>query len=221
MQFKKALPAIGLGLTLIFGLAACSSSEEPPVKATTEKTTEKPTTTEKKEEPKESEEKENTDGVLVTFQALGEEQEDGEFSRFPVEFTVAIDSIEKMSESERTDLYKEAMEEQKTKFDAFDFYKIHYTETYVSGDDPKNQNFYTSYNPITSEGTLLNHVALIGYDWCTNKTINEDFVNGTPNVGCILGAVAKGEPAPAGIHFAQTGTDTDRSTGTPIEIYVK
>jgi len=224
MRLKKALPIIGLGLAAALTLAGCSSDPAPT------KEIDKPSTSAPSETPSETEAPSDdktpdpakpgasTGATEVTYIGLGEKGEDGEYTHFPVVISVKVDSIDLISEAERASLYETATDEQKTRLDAFDYYKINYTETYVSGDDPAYQASYTSYDPVNASGTKLTSLALIGFDWCPANSFSKDFVNGTPQTSCLLGAVAKGDTAPAGIQFAQSGTATDAYDGTPIVI---
>lgn len=217
MQFKKTLPILGAGLILALTLAGCSSADAPAkTKAPTSSSSTAPAKdSSTKPAPKDEKPATSKDGV-ITFSGQGEKDATtGEYAHYPVEIAVKVGSIEKISTAEHDALYAVAKPDQQKAFDAFDLYKVNYTETYVSGNDPKYQATYTSYKAVDKDGVKITGLAVIGFDWCKSNSFTKDFVTGTPNDSCILAAVAKGGAAPAGIQFSQYGTPSEK---TPIVI---
>lgn len=217
---KKLLPLAGATLALALVLTGCSSSADPePSKAPSPvQTTEPDADGDTGSDGAETDEAVAGETVRITYTALGEKQEDGEYSHFPVEIDVKVASIDAISQAEHDELMNEANEDSKSTLAAFDYYKVLVEETYVSGDDPAHQASYTSYDPVTESGAKLNSLPIIGFDWCKSSAFSKDFINGETNTSCVLAAVAKGEPAPAGVRYAQYDTDYDPSNGTPAVI---
>lgn len=220
---KKLLPIAGVTLALALTLTGCSggdakeSSKESPKPTNSSSSTATPEDTEKPDSSTPA----GADEVIVTFDALGEKGADDEYAHFPVDIAVTVPSITPLSDTELAGIMEVADADQKNTFAAFDFYKVIVNETYISGDDPKNQATYTNYNVIDADGAQLNDLPLIGFDWCESSSFSEDFISGTPNESCLIGAVAKGAEAPAGVQYAQYDTKYDPSEGEPVAIYLK
>lgn len=218
MKLTKKLPLIGVGLVLTLGLAACSpaAEEEPPALPAP---AESAPSEEPSVEPEESEpaDRPAAEGAgVITYEALGEKNADGDYDRFPVEIAVNVNSIDAISEAELADLYSTASDSQKATLDAFDFHKIVITQTYVSGGNPEFQSSNESFDPISSDGVELQRLPLIGFDWCATESFSPEFIDGAPITSCILAAVAKGSPAPAGVQFSQFDTASEDS---PVKIF--
>lgn len=221
---KKFLPIAGATLALALALTGCSAGADTDDAVAPKKTssaTPTPTpTAEPTDEAKDTQAPATSAaGVVVTFEGQGEKGADGEYAKYPVEIAVTVPSITPLSAAELESIVTIADDDQKNTFAAFDFYKVIVNETYVSGNDPKFQATYTSYKAIDAKGAELNNLPLIGFDWCASSSFEKDFVTGTPNESCLIGAVAKGGEAPAGVQFSQYGTDTDAYDGTPIVIF--
>lgn len=237
---KKLAPIILVSSLLAIGLTACSAGDPvptvsksptvtatPSAKASPSKTataTPKPTAT-STPKPTAAPSDESWNTVLnrptkatVTWQASS----DGDSNKsFPVEFTFSVSKVEKMSADEFKQVEEASSEESNKTFAAFDFYKISVDEKYVSGKDPKNQSSASAFYPIDGEGVQANRLPLIGFDWCESGSFGDDFVKGKTNSFCLVGAVAKGSPAPAGVEFAQDSTKYSASTGKPEKVFVK
>lgn len=217
MRLTKSLPILGVGLALTFGLAACSPAAEPappadPAPVVTETPAEETPSEETPAKPAPS------GANTITFTALGEKGADGEYAHFDVEIAVSVDSVDLISDAERAEIYSVANDSDKATFDAFDFYKILFTQTYVSGQSPEFQSSITSFDPIDAAGTRLQSLPLIGFDWCKSNSFSRDFVNGEANTSCVLAAVAKGAAAPAGLQFSQFDTPSESN---PVLIFKK
>jgi hypothetical protein len=227
---KKLLPFAGVTLALALALTGCTNADEPaatksptatksatatptPSATPSAEPTATATATEKPEDAKAE--------VEVTWQALGEKKENDEYVKFPVKLAVTVPSIEKLSDEELEEVNAVADDEQKNTFAAFDFYKVNVEQTYVSGKDPVNQSSYTDFDVVDAKGVELNDLPLIGFDWCATNSFSEDFVKGTPNKSCLVGAVAKGAEAPAGVQFSQSDTKYDAADGKPETILKK
>lgn len=219
---KKLLSITGVALALTLTLAGCSNGDDgknaspKPEKTTSATPTPSPTD--------DADEKGDTtkgpavaEGAVITYEAQeSEKNEDGEYDKFPVKIDVQVKSVDPVTEDELKSLMDVATDDQKTSFPAFDFYKVNYAESYISGKDPVNQATYTNYKAIDTEGTPVTKLSIIGFDWCKSNAFSKDFIEGTPNKGCIIGGVAKGNQPPAGIQFSQFGTDSEKE---PVDIY--
>jgi len=226
---KKLLPVAGVALALTLTLAGCSNSEpagdatasSKPTKSSSASAVPKVTKTPAPNATPSATSTAKAGPVEVTFTSLGEKKADGEYDKFPVKMNVEVTGVDKLKDDELKSIEKASDAQQKNTFAAFDFYKINIQEKYISGKDPKSQASNTSYYPIDEEGTKLNNLPVIGFDWCSPGSFSEDFVKGTPNKVCIVGAVAKGSPAPVGVEFAQQDTPYNSYDGTPAKIFKK
>lgn len=214
---KKILPIAGAALILALALTGCSAGSSTPAKVThkSDKATTAPATPKSEKTPDVKPEK-NADGTVVTFTGQGEKGADGEYAKFPVKIAASVTSIEKLSDTEMQSILSVAKDDAKNTLSAFDLYKINVHEVYVSGDDPKFQASYTDYNVVDAKGVKVNDLPLIGFDWCKSNSFTKDFITGTPNDSCLIGAVAKGAAAPAGVEFSQYGTPSEKA---PIVIF--
>lgn len=209
---KKILPIAGATLVLALLLAGCSADNSaPPASKASKSATPTPSPTASKTPPV----KPVAGEVAITFIGQGEKGADGNYAKFPVQIKTSVTSITKISDAEMQSILSVAKEETKTVLTAFDLYKVVVHEIYVSGNDPKYQSSYTEYNVLDSKGVRANDLPLIGFDWCKSSSFTKEFVTGTPNESCLLGAVPKGSDAPSGVQFAQYGTPSEKA---PIKI---
>jgi len=225
---KKLLPVAGVALALTLTLAGCTNSDpsenttatKKPTHSSsataTPKATKTPTAT-----PSATAKADKSGPVEVTFTGLGDKKTDGQYDKFPVKMAVSVTGVEKLNDAELKSIEEASDSQQKNTFAAFDFYKVNIEEKYISGKDPKNQASNTAYYPIDENGTKINNLPVIGFDWCSPGSFSDTFAKGTPNKVCIVGAVAKGSPAPAGVQFAQQDTPYNSYDGKPAEIFKK
>lgn len=209
---KKFLPLLGATAALALALTGCSTAD-------TKAAPEKPAPTVQAEEKvKTPEGPQPGETVNLVFTASTEKDDKGEISHFPVEIDAKVTSIEPLTDAEFDELEKEVKEEDKAVIIAHDYYKIILEETYVKGDDPKNQASFVNYQPIDETHAKMANVSISGFDWCKTSPFTKEFINGEVNTSCIVAAAVKGEPAPAGLRYVQLDTKYDPEEGTPAII---
>jgi hypothetical protein len=231
---KKLLPVTGVTFALTLALAGCAADSAPEVSVKLEApVTATPTPSASPSvEPEATPAPEATPSegdpevaalkpLEVTWQGLGEKKENDEYEKFPVKIAVTVPTIEKLTDEELKTVTDLADEAQRNTFAAFDFYKVNIEQTYVSGKDPVNQVSYKDFDVIDSKNAVVNDLPLIGFDWCTANSFGTDFITGTPNKSCLVGAVAKGSEPPAGVQFSQVDTEYDATDGKPVVILKK
>lgn len=221
MSFKQntRLAAAALGALLsVSVLAGCSVSSEPetvspaPSKSAEEKPSASPSD-EKDSSKKSSSEPGATlqPGGTATGAAsvpfVNHDDEEAFFSHEVV-------SIEPAAEPDAA-LLVEKVPELKN----YDIHLVKIESSYVSGDAMAHSAFYTSFRPVDPDMDEAQSVSVIGYDFCESNSIPSPGDDPSAVIeNCIVAAVPKGAPAPAGVAWGQFDSAYDWYAGSPAFI---